>query len=258
MSWSSIVVIYYLSATPSWSHSTMSSIVSREPSMHKCCSWISSSHLSLHSVGRYLVHQHSIAMTISFFVTHRPTKVAKEILRGLVVFGEIDCICQCCASLLPDRLCTKAGKSCLTLPVPLVVTVWIPLLPQNSPRPDTNLYLVLGSYTLYTILPPGHLGTVFVLVLTFVFPNPNFGPALGFAKLPTLDPIPRFRVAALLPPALLLGLRSYVVARLTSDMTLMMWSTKRSDMHPSRSCWPREWFFSTSDQNPMESHQASS
>lgn len=97
--------------------------------------------------------------------------------------------------------------------------VWVPLLPQNSPILDNDLY---RSHNLYTILPPIILGMVFVLVLTSVFPNKNFGHAIGFAELPTLYPVPGFCVATFLPPMLLLGLRSSVVTRPTSDMALVM------------------------------------
>lgn len=114
------------------------------------------------------------------------------------------------------------GQSHLALPIPLVAMVSVPLLPQNSPRPDNDLYRVPSSCTLYTIVTPRLLGAMSVLVLTSIFPNKNFGPAHGFAELPTLGPVPGFRAATLQPPALLLGLRSSIVTRLSSDMALVM------------------------------------
>ena len=97
-----------------------------------------------------------------------------------------------------------------------------PPLPQNSSRLDSDLYRVLGSYTLYTILSPRLLSVVSILILTSTFASTNFGPMLGFAELPTLDPVSGLRAAALLPLALQLGLRSFVVIEPTLDMALMM------------------------------------
>ena len=64
------------------------------------------------------------------------------------------------------------------------------------------IFIVLGSYTLYTILPPRILSVVSVRVLTFSFPSTNFGPVLEFAELPILDPVSELHAAALLLPAL--------------------------------------------------------
>ena len=61
-----------------------------------------------------------------------------------------------------------------------------------------------------------------VLVLISVFANTNFGPALGFAELPTLGFVPGFRAVTLLPPTLPLGLRSSVVTKPSSDVVLRM------------------------------------
>lgn len=114
----------------------------------------------------------------------------------------IDDSYQCYAFLPPNRLCTRVGWLYSVLPMPLVALVLVPLLSQNSPRLDSDLYRVPCSYTLHTILPPRILSMVFVLVLTYAFPSISFGPALEFAELPTLGLVSGFRAAALLPPSL--------------------------------------------------------
>ena len=167
-------------------------------------------------------------------------KSCKRAAGGSSCILVIDDSYQSCAFLPPDRLHTRAGWLCLALFVPLVTMVLVPMLPQNSLRPDNDLYRVPGSYTLHTILPPGLLSAVFVLVLTSTFASINFGPPLKFTELPTLGLVSRFCAATLLPPVLQLGLRSFVVIELTSDMALMMRQTKRSAAHLSVSYWPRE------------------
>lgn len=56
-----------LSSTPSWSHSTPSLTPSLESTARKRCTWVLTSPLSLHSVGRCLIYQHP---AIPFLMTH--------------------------------------------------------------------------------------------------------------------------------------------------------------------------------------------
>lgn len=129
---------------------------------------------------------------------------------------------QCCAFLLPDKFHTSVGPSRSALPVHLVMMVSIPPRPQNSLRPDNDLYYVHGSYNLYTILPLRLPNMVSIPVLTFVFPNTIFGLMLAYSELPTLGLVQWFRVAALFPPALLPGLIFFFVTNPNSNMVLMM------------------------------------
>lgn len=80
------------------------------------------------------------------------------------------------------------------------------------------------------------------LTCTWICWNPNPGS------------IPRFHEVAVLPRALLLGLRSSAVTKPILDIVLVMRWTKHGAVHPSGSCWPHELWFLTFDPETIGSH----
>lgn len=148
----------------------------------------------------------------SLFPRGPPTyKSWKIVTGGSSCILVIDDSYQCCAFLPLDRLCTRVGLWCSVPSVPLVAIALIPPLPQNLLWLGSDIFHVLGFYTLYTILPPELLIAVSILILASSFPNTNLGSVLGFAELPTLSLATEFLVTSSLSLELKPRLRSSVV-----------------------------------------------
>ena len=93
--------------------------------------------------------------------------------------------CQSCAFLPPDRLHSRSRVSYLALPVPLISTALVPLLPSSSQILDNDPYHGPGLCILCTILPHAPLTAVTYPASSFSFPNTNFVFACGFVELLT-------------------------------------------------------------------------